>query len=59
MREHGSVDAALLLKATGANRNTLKDNLRRMVQKGLLDKTGQRRGTRYQLAAFDQPRTEE
>jgi Fic family protein len=59
VREHGSVDAALLLQATGANRNTLKDNLRRMVQKGLLDKTGQRRGTRYQLAAFDQPPPEE
>jgi Fic family protein len=59
VREHGSVDAALLLQATGANRNTLKDNLRRMVQNGLLDKTGQRRGTRYQLAAFDQPQSEE
>jgi Fic family protein len=59
VREHGSVDAALLLEATGANRNTLKDNLKRMVQRGLLEKTGQRRGTRYQLAASDQPRLED
>jgi Fic family protein len=53
VREHGSVDAALLIEATGANRNTLKDNLRRMVDRGLLEKTGQRRGTRYRLAAFE------
>jgi Fic family protein len=53
VRVHGSVDAALLLEATGANRNTLKDNLRRMVDRGLLEKTGQRRGTRYRLAAFE------
>jgi Fic family protein len=59
VKEHGSVDAALLLEATGANRNTLKDNLRRMVRRGLLEKSGQRRGTRYQLATFDQPRPEE
>lgn len=50
VREHGDVDAALLLKATGANRNTLKDNLRRLVQRGVLEKTGQRRGTRYRMA---------
>jgi Fic family protein len=51
VREHGSVNAALLLKATGANRNTLKDNLRRMVNRGVLERTGQKRGTRYRLAA--------
>jgi len=49
VREHGNVDAALLLQATGANRNTLKDNLRRLVQRGVLEKTGQRRGTRYRM----------
>jgi Fic family protein len=49
VREHGNVDAALLIKATGANRNTLKDNLRRLVTRGVLEKTGQRRGTRYRL----------
>lgn len=51
VREHGSVDAGLLLRATGANRNTLKDNLRRMVDGGLLARTGERRGTRYRLGA--------
>jgi len=49
VREHGTVDAGLLLKATGANRNTLKDNLRRLVDRGVLQKTGERRGTRYCL----------
>lgn len=53
IREHGDVDAALLLKATGANRNTLKDNLRRLVQRGVLQKTGQRRGTRYRMATAE------
>ena len=51
VREHGTVDAALLLKATGANRNTLKDNLRRMVQRGVLEKIGERRGTRYRMSS--------
>ncbi len=50
VREHGSVDAGLLLEATGANRNTLKDNLRRLVERGVLEKTGQRRGTRYRIS---------
>lgn len=56
VREHGDVDAALLLKATGANRNTLKDNLRRLVQRGVLEKTGQRRGTRYRMATAEPAR---
>jgi Fic family protein len=47
---HGTVDAALLLNATGANRNTLKDNMRRLVKLGLVEKMGERRGTRYRLA---------
>ena len=55
VREHGDVGAALLLKATGANRNTLKDNLRRLVQRGVLEKTGLRRGTRYRLSSGDRP----
>jgi len=57
VNEHGSVDAGLLLEATGANRNTLKDNLRRLVDRGTLERTGQRRGTRYRLAAADRART--
>ena len=51
VREHGNVDAALLMQSTGANRNTLKDNLRRLVRGGVLEKTGERRGTRYQLSS--------
>ena len=49
LREHGVADAALLLAATGANRNTLKDNMRRLVALGLVERTGERRGTRYRL----------
>jgi Fic family protein len=56
VREHGTANAGLLLKATGANRNTLKDNLRRMVAQGVLRRTGQKRGTRYRLAAPDATR---
>jgi Fic family protein len=52
VREHGTVNAALLLKATGANRNTLKDNLRRLVDRGVLERTGQKRGTRYRMAVL-------
>jgi Fic family protein len=51
VREHGNVDAALLIQSTGANRNTLKDNLRRLVNGGVLEKTGERRGTRYRLSS--------
>ena len=51
VRAHGTVDAGLLLRATGANRNTLKDNLRRMVDRGVLERSGQRRTARYRLAA--------
>jgi Fic family protein len=57
VREHGTVDAGLLLRATGANRNTLKDNLRRLVDRGMLERTGQRRGTRYRLAAANRARS--
>ena len=50
VREHGTANAGLLLRTTGANRNTLKDNLRRMVDQGVLKRSGQKRGTRYRLA---------
>lgn len=59
VREHGTVGAGLLLQATGANRNTLKDNLRRLVDHGVLRKHGERRGTLYQLAPSDPARGEE
>jgi len=50
VREHGTARAALLLTATGTNRNTLKDNLRRLVERGVLEQMGRRRGTLYRLA---------
>jgi Fic family protein len=55
VREHGTVAAAVLLSATGANRNTLKDNLRRLVERGMLERTGSRRGTRYRLGPGADP----
>ncbi len=51
VRRHGTAEAGLLMSVTGANRNTLKDNLRRLVERGVLEKTGERRGTRYRLPA--------
>jgi Fic family protein len=51
LRVHGTADAALLLEATGANRNTLKDNMRRLVGFGVVEKMGERRGTRYRLGS--------
>lgn len=45
--QHGRVTAGEILRATGANRNTVKDNLARLVQEGILQKHGQKRGTIY------------
>jgi Fic family protein len=49
VREHGTVQASHLLASTGTNRNTLKDNLRRLVDRGILERVGQKRGTFYRL----------
>ena len=49
VQEHGSAEAGLLMRTTGANRNTLKDNLRRLVDQGNLERLGKRRGTRYRI----------
>ena len=51
VRENGTAEAGLLIRALGTNRNTLKDNLRRLVDRGVLEKMGERRGTRYRIAA--------
>jgi hypothetical protein len=51
IRENGTGAAALLMATTGANRNTLKDNLRRLVERGLLERIGSKRGTIYRLSA--------
>jgi len=50
VREHGTAEAGLLIRELGTNRNTLKDNLRRLVDRGVLEKMGERRGTRYRIA---------
>ena len=50
IRENGTGVASLLMAKTGANRNTLKDNLRRLVDRGLLLRTGSKRGTTYRLS---------
>ena len=55
IREHGTGAASLLLTATGANRNTLKDNLRRLVDRGLLERIGSKRGTFYRIATGEAP----
>lgn len=44
---HGRVTAGAVLRATGANRNTIKDNLARLAQEGVLRKQGHKRGTVY------------
>ena len=53
IREHGSGAASLLIASTGANRNTLKDNLRRLVERGLLERIGTKRGTFYRLPTLE------
>ena len=50
IRENGTGAASLLMAKTGANRNTLKDNLRRLVDRGLLERSGSKRGTIYRLS---------
>lgn len=57
IREHGTGAASLLLASTGANRNTLKDNLRRLVDRGLLERIGSKRGTFYRIATGEAPVT--
>ncbi len=46
----GKVTAGDVLEATQASRNTVKDNLARMVEEGILAKRGRKRGTIYTLA---------
>jgi Fic family protein len=53
IREHGTGAASLLIASTGANRNTLKDNLRRLVDRGLLERIGTKRGTFYRLPGLE------
>lgn len=55
IRENGTGAASLLMATTGANRNTLKDNLRRLVDRGLLERIGSKRGTTYRLSIGEPP----
>ena len=46
-QRNGRVTAGDVLRETGANRNTVKDNLARLVQAGSLQRQGTKRGTVY------------
>ena len=46
------------MATTGANRNTLKDNLRRLVDRGMLERIGSKRGTIYRLSTDESPETQ-
>jgi hypothetical protein len=46
-QQNGKVTAGDVLRETGANRNTVKDNLVRLVKLGILKKRGTKRGTFY------------
>lgn len=50
VHRHGKVTAGDVLRSTQASRNTVKDNLARMVEEGVLLKRGRKRGTIYTLA---------
>ncbi len=47
VRERGRISVAEALRATGANRNTLKDHLRSLTERGHLRRHGAGRGTWY------------
>jgi Fic family protein len=48
-RQHGRVTIGEIVRLTGANRNTLKQHLRRLVGQGHLKQYGARKGTWYGL----------
>lgn len=48
-RHHGRVTISEMVRLTGANRNTLKQHLRRLVEHGHLKQYGARKGTWYGL----------
>ncbi len=49
-REHGRVTMADAIQATGSNRNTLKEHIRKLIQDGRLVKHGEGRGAWYRLS---------
>lgn len=50
IKDHGRASVGELTRATGGNRNTIKDHLRRLVQEGHLKRQGAGRGAGYVLA---------
>jgi len=46
-REHGRLTVSDVVKATGANRSTVKDHIKSLHQNGFLEKHGAGRGTWY------------
>lgn len=50
IKDHGRASIAELVRATGGNRNTIKDHVQRLVREGQLTKQGAGRGTWYTLA---------
>jgi Fic family protein len=48
-RQHGRVTISEMVRLTGANRNTMKQHLRRLVELGHLKQYGARKGTWYGL----------
>ena len=54
-REHGRLTVATALELTGANRNTVKDHLRRLTKAGHLVRHGAGRGTWYARPARGRP----
>ena len=50
IKGHGRASVSELSRATGGNRNTIKDHLRRLVEDGQLMKHGAGRGTWYSLS---------
>ena len=50
VRAHQPVGAGDIGQHIGVTGNTLSQRLKRMVEKGLLTKTGERRGTRYSVS---------
>ena len=48
--EHGRVTVREAVALTGANRNTIKDHLKRLVESGPLTRHGRGKGTWYERA---------
>jgi predicted HTH transcriptional regulator len=49
-RQQGRVTVRETQKVTGANRNTIKSHIKKLVQRGELIKTGVGKGTWYKLS---------